>query len=138
MRNLLYLIGICEYFRGETPQLYTVLQEKKAGGVAASFMGSSHVYDMVREEKFSPAETELLFRSLNEEKKELWRRLCLFPPKFDVHKEVFRISNVVSYLSPFSRDFGFQSTFLGFLITLNQLLRYFRFYFFSFCSFFLP
>ncbi|XP_075248938.1 splicing factor 3B subunit 2-like [Convolutriloba macropyga] len=32
----------------ETPQLYTVLQEKKAAGVAASFMGSAHVYDMQR------------------------------------------------------------------------------------------
>lgn len=31
---------------GETPALYTVLQEKRAEGLAGSMMGSTHVYDM--------------------------------------------------------------------------------------------
>jgi splicing factor 3B subunit 2 len=31
---------------GETPQLYTVLQEKKGANIGASLMGSQHVYDI--------------------------------------------------------------------------------------------
>lgn len=40
------LITISSAFSNETPQLYTVLPEKKTDRVGQAMMGSTHVYDL--------------------------------------------------------------------------------------------
>ena len=40
-------VKLTEYFRGETPALYTILPEKRVeAGLAKSMMGSTHTYDL--------------------------------------------------------------------------------------------
>lgn len=40
------VVLVCFVHRNETPQLFTVLPERRTGPVGAAMMASTHIYDM--------------------------------------------------------------------------------------------